>query len=121
MNAMPVEPCDCRQSGTIDAFTASAAADEHLAELNPVLSLRGVYLVLVVLCLIGVLLAASPRETKSSESFSGKSHVVREGDTLWEIAVQYFPTTDPRRAVDEIRAINEIGPEIYPGQEVILP
>lgn len=52
---------------------------------------------------------------------AGAAYVVRPGDTLWGIAQQHSPGTDPRRTVDAIRRINQIGPELVPGQQIYLP
>lgn len=38
---------------------------------------------------------------------------VNQGDTLWIIAKQYFPETDPRETVWEIRQLN---PSLDPGK-----
>ncbi|WP_239647449.1 MULTISPECIES: LysM peptidoglycan-binding domain-containing protein [Nocardiopsis] len=48
--------------------------------------------------------------------------VVRDGDTLWDIAEQARPGEDVRRTVHEIVELNGLrGPELRPGQELRLP
>lgn len=49
-------------------------------------------------------------------------HVVRPGDTLWEIAKRLAPGDDPRRLVQAIIDENRLGPApIWPGQRLYLP
>lgn len=52
---------------------------------------------------------------------SGTQYVVQPGDTLWSIAQDHAPNSDPRRTVEAIRTLNRIGPEIRPGQQIFLP
>lgn len=48
--------------------------------------------------------------------------VVEPGDTLWGIAKQFFPDTDPRIATLAIQNSNNlIDAVIYPGQIISLP
>lgn len=51
-----------------------------------------------------------------------KTHQVISGDTLWTIAVEYYPNVDPRDVVGELRKINSLASAtIYPNQILILP
>jgi LysM repeat protein len=61
-----------------------------------------------------------PVETPSGaveEPASGRTHIVADGDTLWDIAEAYGTT------VDEIAALNDLDPEgtLTLGQELLLP
>ncbi|MFC3521588.1 LysM peptidoglycan-binding domain-containing protein [Streptomonospora nanhaiensis] len=48
--------------------------------------------------------------------------VVREGDTLWEIAERVRPGDDPRRTVHEIVRVNGLSEStLEPGQELLMP
>ncbi|MDA0564997.1 LysM peptidoglycan-binding domain-containing protein [Streptomonospora sp. S1-112] len=48
--------------------------------------------------------------------------VVREGDTLWEIAERVRPGDDPRRIVHEIVRVNGLDEStLEPGQELLMP
>jgi hypothetical protein len=52
---------------------------------------------------------------------SQTSYVVREGDTLWSIARQLAPGTDPRPVVDLLSATNGIhAGRIVPGQTLVV-
>lgn len=47
---------------------------------------------------------------------------VEKGDTLWEIALRYYPNTDPRKPVAAIKDLNNLKISmIYPGQKLRLP
>lgn len=52
---------------------------------------------------------------------NGTEYIVQPGDTLWSIALDHAPNSDPRRTVEAIRTLNSIGPEIRPGQQILLP
>ncbi|HVA60239.1 MAG TPA: LysM peptidoglycan-binding domain-containing protein [Mycobacteriales bacterium] len=48
--------------------------------------------------------------------------VVTSGQTLWEIANQVAPDSDPRATVDELMALNHLGrPQLVPGEVLVLP
>ena len=51
------------------------------------------------------------------------SYTVAPGDTLWSIALDYYPPSeDPRVAIEAIRQANEMeGCRIRPGQRLELP
>ena len=52
-----------------------------------------------------------------------QEHVVRSGETLWEIALAHtVDGADVRDTVDEIRAMNALeGTLIYPGDRLTVP
>jgi nucleoid-associated protein YgaU len=51
-----------------------------------------------------------------------RHHTVRAGETLWSIAEQAYPTSDPRDAIYRIERANRIpGAAIAAGQELVLP
>ncbi len=56
-------------------------------------------------------------------AFRGQEYVVRDGDTLWEVAAsEYGYDLDLRRAVYEIQVANDLGAAaIQPGQRLTLP
>ena len=48
--------------------------------------------------------------------------VVQAGETLWGIAQQVAPGSDPRGVVQQIRRMNDLGTApIVPGQSIIVP
>lgn len=62
-----------------------------------------------------------------SPSTIGARHVVKRGDTLWELAQAVDPTADPRDVVDQIIELNRDGRAVDPsgllraGEIVRLP
>jgi len=49
------------------------------------------------------------------------SHVVRQGETLWQLARQAAPQRDTRETVDRLVATNHLrGGLIVPGQRLVL-
>jgi hypothetical protein len=52
---------------------------------------------------------------------SRASYVVREGDTLWTIARELAPGSDPRPVVDLLSAANGVDPgRLVPGQTLVV-
>jgi Tfp pilus assembly protein FimV len=50
------------------------------------------------------------------------SYEVREGDTLWTIAKELAPGSDPRPIVDLLSTANDVDAgRIVPGQTLVLP
>ncbi|MBW3590600.1 MAG: LysM peptidoglycan-binding domain-containing protein [Actinobacteria bacterium] len=51
------------------------------------------------------------------------THVVRQGDTLWDVArLHASERIDPRAVVDQIRRLNGLSTaQLFPGQELKLP
>lgn len=50
------------------------------------------------------------------------SHVVRPGETLWQLARQAAADEDPRAVVDRLIEANKLdGGRIIPGQQLVLP
>jgi nucleoid-associated protein YgaU len=49
------------------------------------------------------------------------SYVVREGDTLWTIALRLSPGGDPRPVVDALATANDVDAgELVPGQTLVV-
>ena len=47
---------------------------------------------------------------------------VEKGDTLWEIAEEHYPDSDPRIYIYKIKKMNNLtGNVIFAGQELMLP
>lgn len=48
--------------------------------------------------------------------------VVHPGQTLWSIAVEHYPQSDPRAAIAAIELANHLqGAWIVPGERLLLP
>jgi len=79
----------------------------------------------VVIGLAGVLsgpVAHAAGVGGSAEAKRPRTYVVRPGDTLWSIALRWFPSADPRLVVDAIASANEVDPgALVPGQQLQLP
>lgn len=73
----------------------------------------------VAAVLAGALHAGSGASAQSPPG----SHTVVAGETLWSIASErYPPSEDPRVAVEEIRAANDLeGYRIQAGENLVLP
>jgi LysM repeat protein len=67
------------------------------------------------LILIAIVLFPSTVRTRNG---SEVLHIVEPRETLWSIAEKYNPHMDPREVIQDIRALNNIGNIIYPGQEL---
>ncbi|HBR29404.1 MAG TPA: hypothetical protein DD789_08180 [Firmicutes bacterium] len=81
-----------------------------------------VNLVLLMFVLFFLLITFYYSATKSQGQALGQSITVEKGDTLWDIALHYYPQADPRRGVAEIRSLNNLKTAIiYPGQILRLP
>ena len=59
-------------------------------------------------------------ETAVNSSYSGKSHIVKAGQTLYDISMKYYGTS---KMVDEIKEYNDIDDDytIVEGQKILLP
>ncbi|HUW02120.1 MAG TPA: LysM peptidoglycan-binding domain-containing protein [Acidimicrobiales bacterium] len=93
---------------------------------------------LVVLLALGLVLAAgalvadaafgalsvtpqgAARSAGADSGTVGEVHVVQPGDTMWSIASEIDPTTDPRSMVDQLVDLNGSA-SIQVGQRVVLP
>lgn len=57
-----------------------------------------------------------------AESPQASVVVVQAGETLWGIAQDVAPGSDPRRVVQQIRQMNDLGTSpIVPGQAIMVP
>ncbi len=81
--------------------------------------------VTVVLALIGVAaLVASPQAVASDEVVDATFGyvIVPPGASLWQIATEVDPQSDPRDLVDEIIRLNQLeGADVQAGQPIALP
>lgn len=80
---------------------------------------KKILLVLVIL-VVSVLLIGWIKGPSKAERY--EPYVIRSGDTLWDIAVEFTPEDrDCRDTIDEIKEVNGIGNDIYTGQVIVVP
>jgi hypothetical protein len=77
------------------------------------------------LAVLGVL-SAGPLTHASAGStqppHQGRRYIVREGDTIWDIAIRFGPGGDPRPLVDAISEANRVDAgALRPGQIIAIP
>ncbi len=73
----------------------------------------------MIALLLGLAMLQSVLGTTGSQ---GQTVVVGSGQTLWGIAVQHYPESDPRQAIAAIESRNHLsGATIVPGQRLVLP
>ena len=70
----------------------------------------------------GVPAAARTMSAGDHPSPGGTPYVVREGDTVWAVALRASPREDPRGMVDRILSLNRIeAGSLVPGQVIVIP
>ncbi|MGH7609240.1 MAG: LysM peptidoglycan-binding domain-containing protein [Candidatus Dormibacteria bacterium] len=80
---------------------------------------RVVVWLLILAALLGALMTQVALGTPGPR---GPYVLVRPGETLWGIASQRYPQTDPRQAISAIEAANHLdGALITPGERLLLP
>lgn len=57
----------------------------------------------------------------AAEPQNHETITVRRGDTLWNIAKANRGKTEIRKYIYNLQQLNDIGSDIYPGQELLLP
>lgn len=91
------------------------------------LTRRGrIVVILVLACafLVGWSTLGGSTADASVESASavGQVVVVQQGESLWSIAQDIAPSTDPREVILRIREMNNLGTDhVYPGQSLHVP
>lgn len=79
----------------------------------------------LTLSLVGAAWAAPTLELLGGDEpvpVARSTYVVREGDTLWSIALYLAPGEDPRPVVDALAAVNAVqAGELVPGQSLVIP
>ncbi len=77
---------------------------------------------LVALLALGIDAARSAAASERGEPSGHATRTVQPGDTLWEIARDVAPDSDPRETVQRLLDLNGLpSPVIFPGQELALP
>jgi hypothetical protein len=82
-------------------------------------------LALGVALVVGVAGGAAHAGAQDEPSALGgreRTYVVREGDTLWAIAIRIAgPTADPRPLVDELAVMNQTSGALVAGETLRIP
>jgi hypothetical protein len=86
------------------------------------LAVLGVVLIVLALASMALQLRAADGDGGAARPVARVSVVVAPGDSVWSIAADLAPTSDPRPVVDAIVAANG-GSSLVPGQrlELVLP
>ena len=70
----------------------------------------------------GQVAGASGSDSQASNSPAEEVVVVHAGETLWGIAREVAPGSDPRGVVRQIRQMNDLGTTpVVPGQSIVVP
>ena len=70
----------------------------------------------------GQVAGASGAASEVSNSPVARVVVVQAGETLWGIAREVAPDSDPRGVVRQIRQMNDLGTTpVVPGQSIVVP
>ncbi|HOA30543.1 MAG TPA: LysM peptidoglycan-binding domain-containing protein [Clostridia bacterium] len=78
------------------------------------------FVFIVTSLLLVVTVCAKSIKTKPQTTY--KTVVVEQGDTLWDLAKEYYPDMEIRRAVYELKKINNLqDATIYEGQSLKVP
>ena len=76
--------------------------------------------VIFIICLASLIALKS---ADGADYTSPRTVAIQVGDTLWAIAKEHYPNTDPREVVWHIRRLNpDLGPgALKPGQTILIP
>ena len=70
----------------------------------------------------GQVAGASGSDSEASNPPVAQVVVVQTGETLWGIAREVAPGSDPRGVVRQIRQMNDLGTTpVVPGQSIVVP
>ncbi len=77
----------------------------------------------ISICVILLTAACSSVLQGCESKYSGEViYTVEKGDTLWDIAKHYKPEgLNMSKYIHELRKLNDIGADIYPGQVITVP
>jgi hypothetical protein len=112
-------------------FGAVPRRDTRAAARKPRLRLtrrgRAVLTVAVLTPLVVSALLIALNGGGASASFEGADAAfqyvtVESGETLWQLAQEVAPRSDPREVIDQFVQFNQLGsPDVYAGQELAIP
>lgn len=80
------------------------------------------YLLIILLAIAAVSIIVKPTQAKSSTVANYQVVVVRDGETLWQIAKSHNNESDIREFIHQIKKLNKLEHSlIYPGQKIMIP
>lgn len=83
---------------------------------KPLIFLRNMAILTVLLLVLATTALSSEQPAQNEE------YVVRQGDTLWNIAIEHNPKSDPRITVNAICKLNSLeSKNLQPGMRLMLP
>jgi Tfp pilus assembly protein FimV len=78
----------------------------------------------LLLCVTLVALFGAPKLVQTltpDQAVPLLEHRVARGESLWQIAVQYRPESDPRQVISQIKRLNDVGDTLQVGQRLMVP
>lgn len=81
------------------------------------------FFAIVIIAVMALIMMWSVGGEAVPEYEDTEEHIVRSGETLWSIANLYVDAEkhDRRIWIYEVREINDIDPDIMPGQRITVP
>ena len=68
------------------------------------------------------LLLATPGAQAGAEAGEAEVYSVLSGESMWDIAEQLAPNTDPRIVIDQLVRTNNLdSTAVHPGQQLVVP
>jgi len=82
-------------------------------------TLENLFIVIILALIFAIVIFCSGLQYRTPDTTA--SYTVKPGDTLWEIAEIYCPTSHTGNVVNKIERLNDIDGHIYPGQVLEVP
>ena len=120
-----VRPVASVSAGSGSAGSAPAGSGRghlHITRRGRVVVTAAV-VVAVLATVLGFVLTSGGAVANSTPSNVHFQHVtVTGGETMWQVAEQVAPTSDPRDVIADIQQLNNLGStEVMPGQSLAIP
>ena len=78
--------------------------------------------VVLAVCALAILLSSMVFASNAKAEITYAPVAVERGDSLWTLAAVYYPDTDRRSAIAEIKRVNHLSDSsIYEGDVLMLP
>ena len=85
------------------------------------MTMWGIVAVLLLVALFIMVLLEFGASTMDGVEWKEATHIVQDGETLWDIAEECCPQgVDLREWIDEVEKINGIGDYIYAGDKITV-